>query len=86
MASNDTSDDNKLSQKGTGHDFFWSRTPMNHFQKQEKLQLNHKKQQNPSKIAEIMKKIGLLASFNLGGAQSSVFNFLKSQFYYVWYV
>ena len=34
----------------------------------------------PSKIAEIMKKKGFPASFILGGALSSVFNFLKSYF------
>ena len=37
-----------------------------------------KKQQNPHKITEIMKKNGFWASFILGGALSSVFNFLNS--------
>ena len=59
--------------KGTGHDFFWPGTPMNHFQKQEKIHINQKKQQNPCKIVEIMKKTGLLASFILGGALRSGF-------------
>ena len=31
---------------------------MNHFQKQEKVHINQKKQQNPHKIVEIMKKKG----------------------------
>ena len=42
--------------KGTGHDFFWSGTPMNHFQKQGKIHINQKKQLNPCKIDKIMKK------------------------------
>ena len=44
--------------KGIGLDFFWSGSPMNHFQKQGKIHLNQKKQQNPCKIAEIMKQKG----------------------------
>ena len=56
---------------------FWSETPMSPFQKQGKIHINQKKQQNPCKIAEIMKKMGFLASFILGGALSSVFNFSK---------
>ena len=59
----------------SGHDFFWSGTPINHFQKQGKIHLNQKKQQNPHKIAEIMNKTGFLASFILGGVLSSVFFF-----------
>ena len=50
---------------------------MNHFQKQGKINTNQKKHQNPFKIAEIMKENGFLASFFLGGALSSCFNFLK---------
>ena len=40
---------------------------MNHFQKQGKIHINQKKQQNPRKIAQIMKKNGFLVSFILGG-------------------
>ena len=50
--------------KGTGHDFFWSGTPMNHFQKQGKIHINQKKQLNPYKIAKIMKEKKVLASFS----------------------
>ena len=51
---------------------------MNHFQKQGKIHINQKKQQNPHKIAKITKKTGFLASLILGVALSSVF-FLISQ-------
>ena len=57
--------------KGTGHDCFWSGSPMNHFQKQGKININQKKQQNPCEIAEIMKKIGFLASLILGVSLSA---------------
>ena len=70
--------------KGTDHDFFWQRTPMSHIQKERKINVKQKKHQTPCKIADIMKKTGFLASFILGGALSSVFNFLKFLFYYVW--
>ena len=50
---------------------------MNHFQKQGKIHPNQKKQQNPLKIAEMMKKEDFLASFILGGTLSNVFNFLN---------
>ena len=33
---------------------------MNHFQRQGKIHVNQKKQQNPCKIDEIMKKTGFL--------------------------
>ena len=46
---------------------------MNHFEKQGKIHTNKKKQQNPCKIAAVMKKKGFLASFILGGTLSSVF-------------
>ena len=42
--------------------------PINNFQKQGKIH-----QQNPHKIAEIMKKKGFLANFILGGTLSSIF-------------
>ena len=51
--------------KGTGHDFFWSETPTNHLQRQCKMHINQKKQQNLHKIAEIMKKGAILAHFIL---------------------
>ena len=59
--------------KGTGDDFSWSGTPVNHFQKQGKIHINQKKQQNPHEIAEIMKKEDFLATFILGGTLSSIF-------------
>ena len=46
---------------------------MHHFQKQGKIHIDQKKQQNTPKIAEIRKKKGILASFILGGTLSSVF-------------
>ena len=65
--------------KGLAMIFFWSGKPMYHFQKQGKIYVNQKiLQQNYCKIAQIMKEKGFLASFILGGALSSVFNFLKS--------
>ena len=49
---------------------------MNHFQKQGKISINYKKQQNPRKIAENMKK--KTKRFLASGILSSVFDFLKS--------
>ena len=64
--------------KGLTMIFFWSGAPMNpSFQRQGNIHINQKKQQNPCKIAEIMKKTGFLASFIIGGALSSVFQFPK---------
>ena len=51
--------------KGTGHDFFLSETPMNHFRRHWKIHINQKKQQNTHKIAEIMNKMVLYACFIL---------------------
>ena len=61
-----------------------------------------KEKQNPCKFAEIMKEkkgcfffffffspllsFFFLVSFTLGGTLSSVFNFMKSWFFYVWFV
>ena len=42
--------------KETGHDFFLVRKTHKSFQKQGKMYINRKKQQNPCKIAQIMKK------------------------------
>ena len=47
-------------------------TLINHFQRQGNIHINQKKQQNPCKIDEIMKKTGFLASFIIGGTLSSV--------------
>ena len=51
---------------------------MNYFQKWGKTHINQKKLQNPFQIAEIMKQQEFLAIFILGGALSSVFDFLNS--------
>ena len=48
---------------------------MTHFQKQGKMHINQKKQENPCKIIEIMKQNGFLASFFLGGTLSRFFFF-----------
>ena len=45
--------------------FFLLETPFNHLQRQWKMHINQKKQQNPHKIAEIMKKRRDLAYFIL---------------------
>ena len=46
--------------KGTGHDFFLVRNTYESFSDAMKKQMNQKKQQNPYKIAEIMKEKGYL--------------------------
>ena len=51
--------------KGTDHDFFLSETHTNHLQRPRKIHKNQKKQENPHKIAEIIKKRRMLAHFIL---------------------
>ena len=81
--------------KGTGHDLFWSGTPINHFQKQGNT-YKSKETAKSHEIAEIMKKTGFLANFILGGAQTLVvcegclkekkYDFLMSKnIIWIWY-